>query len=83
MPIYEYVCHETGDVIELLRPIDQADAPVIDPGGQGRAFVRQISVFATSGGVSNNRAGSAKTAALPMGGCCPCGKGQGACAKGR
>ena len=69
MPIYEYVCESDGEVIELLRPMDQADAPVQDPAGKGRTFVRRHSVFGVSGAAAAGQGSS-----LPMGGCCPCGK---------
>lgn len=71
MPLYEYVSKEDGSVIELLRPIAQADAPVPDPDGRGRTFVRRHSTFATGA----TGAASGTTAA----GCCPCGKRQGSC----
>lgn len=45
MPLYEYRCEEDGDVITLLRAMAQADAPVEDPAGRGRAFTRVQSVF--------------------------------------
>lgn len=81
MPIYEYVCEETGDVIELLRPMVAADEPVVDPEGRGRRFVRRVSVFAAGGGGGNSDAGSASSASSGTGGCCPCGKGRGACSR--
>ena len=74
MPLYEYVCEKDGTVLELMRPMDQADAPVEDPEGKGRRFVRQFSTFAagwTCAGASRS---------VPAGGgCCPCGKNQGGC----
>ena len=78
MPIYEYVCEEDGDRIELLRPMSQADAPVEDPAGKRRVFKRVQSVFAAQGaavGVSTGGGGGH----VHSGGCCPCGKGRGAC----
>jgi putative FmdB family regulatory protein len=73
MPLYEYVCEADGTVLELMRPMSQADAPVEDPAGKGRAFVRKISTFAAKGGPA---AGSGH---VHTGGCCPCGKNQGGC----
>ncbi len=73
MPLYEYVCETTGDVIELLRPMAQADDPVTDPDGKGRAFVRRQSTFQAKGGAPSGRAD------VPLGGCCPCGKPGGGC----
>lgn len=73
MPLYEYVATD-GTVIELLRPASQADAPVDDPEGKGRTFVRRHSTFATGA------AGAASGASVPLGACCPCGKRAGSCA---
>ncbi len=72
MPIYEYVCEKTGDVIELIRPMAEADKPVPDPEGRGRVFKRTQSVVAAP----------ASTGGAPgpaPGGCCPCGKNRGGC----
>ncbi|MBX3384091.1 MAG: hypothetical protein KF864_11350 [Phycisphaeraceae bacterium] len=76
MPLYEYQSVEDGEVIELLRPISQADAPVEDPAGKGREFRRIHSTFSPGGGAGG--------ASLPLnqGGCCPCGKNQGGCGGG-
>ena len=70
MPIYEYVCEEDGTVIELIRPMREADKPVDDPEGRGREFKRKHSTFSA-------KSGSASTS-LPMGEC-PCGKPGGMC----
>ena len=75
MPQYEYVCEEDGEVLTLLRPMRDADAPVDDPEGKGRRFVRRLSSFATAGGAAPSGAGGS----LPVGGCCPCGKPHGSC----
>lgn len=82
MPIYEYESATPGKdgkttVIELLRPISQADAPVDDPHGLGRVFKRVLSTVSVAGGpaASSGRGTSA-------GGCCPCGKGAGSCSRG-
>lgn len=73
MPIYEYVCEKDGSVIELIRPMADADKPVEDPLGKGRDFKRRHSTFATGG------AAAAGGAASSGGGCCPCGKSHGGC----
>ena len=49
MPIYEYRCESDGEVIELLRPMADADKPVPDPKGKGRTVTRVHSTFAVSG----------------------------------
>ncbi len=72
MPLYEYVCEKDGAVIELMRPMAQADAPVEDPEGKGRVFKRRHSTFAPGGARSG---GSAATGSA----CCPCGKPHGSC----
>ena len=74
MPIYEYVCEQDGTVVELLRPMADADKPVTDPDGKGRTFVRKHSVFGMSGGQSLPIAGGG-------GGGCGCGKPHGSCGR--
>lgn len=76
MPIYEYIAKEDGAVIELIRPITQADAPVDDPEGKGRTFSRKLSTFATSGGAAPAKSTGRS---LPVGGGCACGKPHGSC----
>ncbi|MHC5024520.1 MAG: FmdB family zinc ribbon protein [Planctomycetota bacterium] len=71
MPLYEYECIEDGEVIELLRPVAEADRPVTDPAGRGRTFRRRFSAFAV---------GRAETGFDPtsfQG--CPCGDPDGPC----
>ena len=75
MPLYEYICEETGDVVELIRPMADADKPVDDPDGKGRRFVRRMSTFAAQS------PGSASGRSVSVGGCCPCGKSQGMCGR--
>lgn len=76
MPMYEYECDQDGEIITLLRPMRDADAPVDDPSGRGRTFRRRQSTFATSGGGE-----TAGGSSLPVGGCCPCGKSAGQCGR--
>ena len=75
MPIYEYISESDGAVIELIRPMAEADAPVEDPENKGRTFRRKLSSFSAKGGAVS----------VPIsngpGGCCPCGKNQGACGR--
>ena len=71
MPIYEYACEQDGTVLELIRPMAEADAPVKDPEGKERKFTRKHSTFSAGPGASRS---------LPTsGGCCPCGKLGGGC----
>ncbi len=71
MPIYEYV-HETPGqkpvVIELLRSAKDADKPVEDPEGKGRAFRRRLSVVSLGARSSHEHSSS-----------CGCGKPRGSC----
>lgn len=73
MPLYEYVCETDGEVLELIRPMSQADAPVEDPAGRGRAFVRRQSTFQA-------KSESPRSTSLPTGGCA-CGNPHGPCAR--
>lgn len=79
MPLYEYTCDADGTVLELIRPMSQADAPVKDPEGKGRLFKRRVSTFAAGGESS----GGSSLLYRNTGSCCPCGKSHGGCgAKG-
>jgi hypothetical protein len=77
MPLYEYISESDGVVIELIRPMSQADAPVEDPEGKGRRFVRKHSTFMAGGSGSLPLSGGNGG----MGGCCPCGKSAGSCTR--
>ena len=77
MPMYEYECRETGEVLELLRSMDDADKPVEDPAGEGRNFVRRHSIFGV-GGVGGNGAESLSPPPT-FGGGCGCGRPGGGC----
>jgi len=76
MPLYEYICKQDGAVLELLRPMAQADEPVTDPTGKNRVFKRKHSTFAAKGG---NDQPSRNLLSSNAGGCCPCGKNRGSC----
>ncbi|CAN5815011.1 hypothetical protein BH11PLA1_BH11PLA1_17160 [soil metagenome] len=78
MPIYEYIAID-GARLELLRPMADADKPVTDPDGLGRAFKRTHSTFASPGGEAGRGATSTHT---HTGGSCPCGKRPGSCGGG-
>jgi putative FmdB family regulatory protein len=77
VPIYEYTCEQDGTVIELLRPMREAHAPVEDPEGRGRTFKRKHSTFAAPPGPGASPSRGPVT--LPTGSCCPCGKPRGSC----
>ena len=76
MPLYEYQCAQTGDTIELIRPMADADAPVDDPERKGRVFVRKLSTFQA-------KSNTGKRAPLPSPGNgmpgCGCGNPNGPC----
>lgn len=72
MPQYEYECVQDGEVLTLLRPMRDADAPVEDPAGRGRTFKRRHSVFGVGGSTS---AGQSR----PEPGSCACGLKPGTC----
>jgi putative FmdB family regulatory protein len=75
MPLYEYVCEQDGSVLELLRPMAEADEPVQDPEGRGRMFRRRLSTFATGAGSgAAGTVGSGGSSVLSQNACCPCGK---------
>lgn len=70
MPQYEYLCEKDGEVLTLLRPMRDADAPVEDPKGLGRVFVRKHSTFGVVGGTPGAGSGSSHVHSGP--GCCSC-----------
>lgn len=76
MPMYEYRCVEDGDLIELLRPMADADKPVADPTGKGRRFERIYSTFAVSGSPVG------APAHKHTGAGCGCGNPHGPCGRG-
>lgn len=75
MPQYEYENDTDREVITLLRPMRDADAPVEDPSGKGRTFRRRHSVF----GVAGSSVGATHVHSGPS---CPCGKPGGGCGAG-
>ena len=78
MPIYEYEAVEDGEVIELMRPMKDADAPVEDPKGRGRTFRRKMSVFGVSGAASAASSGAEAAGHVHSSGC-GCGRPNGSC----
>jgi hypothetical protein len=75
MPLYEYQSIEDGQTITLLRSMREADAPVADPEGRGRTFVRRQSTFSVSGspvGATHVHRGPGCACGNPHG---PCGTG--------
>ena len=74
MPIYEYRCVEDGELIELIRPMADADKPVAGPAGKGRTFHRVHSTFAVAGSPATKPAHKHSS-----GGGCACGNPHGPC----
>ncbi|MFZ5921450.1 MAG: FmdB family zinc ribbon protein [Chloroflexota bacterium] len=51
MPIYEYICLNCKNEVELIRPMGQADAPLACEACGGERLKRKLAVFyAHSGG---------------------------------
>jgi hypothetical protein len=78
MPIYEYEAVEDGEVIELMRLMKDADAPVEDPKGRGRTFRRKMSVFGVSGAASAAATAASAGGHVHSSGC-GCGRPNGSC----
>ena len=83
MPLYEYRCKDDGTLLELMRPMSQADAPVQDPEGKGCTFTWVMSVF-QSGGQSGGKGDGGQSSSQSSGGHvhsggCGCGKPRGSC----
>jgi hypothetical protein len=86
MPLYEYTCLETGETIELIRPMADADKPLTEDeismalGAQTAPrkkyrFVRRLSTFQA-------KSDAGRRVPLPtpgMGGGCGCGNPNGPC----
>ncbi|MFV1859375.1 MAG: zinc ribbon domain-containing protein [Anaerolineales bacterium] len=45
MPLYEYICLECNDVFDTLRPMSQADSPIVCQACESEHTSRMISVF--------------------------------------
>ena len=78
MPLYEYEAQD-GTVVELMRPMSQADAPVQDPEGKGRVFTRVMSVFQSGGKGDSSGSGASSGGGHVHSGGCGCGKPRGSC----
>jgi len=70
MPIYEYICGNCETRFEMLRPMSQADNPVVCPRCASPNARRAISTFAA---VSKDGNGSSRMIASSSGsGCASC-----------
>lgn len=76
MPVYEYRAVEDGELIELIRPMRDADKPVDDPAGKGRTFERVHSTFTVNAAASQPNGGGPR---MRGGGGCGCGNPHGPC----
>ncbi|MFQ5943924.1 MAG: zinc ribbon domain-containing protein [Anaerolineales bacterium] len=45
MPVYEYLCLECNDVFDELRPMAEADSPIVCQACESEHTSRMISVF--------------------------------------
>lgn len=72
MPMYEYVCLDCEKTTETIRPMADADSPIVCSHCKSKKTQREHSVFTASA------AGSASPQ-LPMGGCGRCGDPRGSC----
>jgi putative FmdB family regulatory protein len=72
--MYEYRCRTCDSRFELRRPMAEADAPAVCPGGHDGA-VRLLSVFAAIGSAASTPAGAAGPGPGPCGGACACNPG--------
>jgi putative FmdB family regulatory protein len=81
MPIYDYTCESCETAFEhLARRIDEAAPPC--PKCGAKKTVKGLTVPAVGGGTAKARASGGKSLPMGGGGCCPCGKGAGACSRG-
>jgi len=72
MPLYEYRCADCHALFEKLRPMSQADAPIVCAKCGSCATVRAISLFSA---ISKGRDGGSKRVSGTGGGCGSCGGG--------
>ena len=75
MPIYEYVCDDCQKEVELIRPMSQADAPLICEACGGTHLKRKLALcFARSGGHAVEGTAPAPSCSGCVGGnCSSCG----------
>jgi putative FmdB family regulatory protein len=74
MPIYEYLCHDCGAHIELIRSMKDADAPVMCAQCESQNLTRMLSLFnASSGGRVVAGGSSGGCAGCAGGSCSSCG----------
>lgn len=73
MPIYEYICKDCGAHLDALRPMKDADKPLICKDCLGDHTVRQLSVFnAKSGGQAIAGTSSCNCGSCSGGSCGSC-----------
>jgi putative FmdB family regulatory protein len=73
MPIYEYVCLDCKDRFEVLRPMKDADAPIVCEACESEHTSRLLSVFFASSGGKVVAGGSSGCASCSSGACSTCG----------
>ncbi len=70
MPIYEYLCKDCGVRFEVLRPIKEADTPVLCNSCQSDNTQRALSVFYAQSGSQIIAGGNSGGCAGCAGGSC-------------
>ena len=74
MPIYEFVCEVCRNEFDLMRPMDQADAPAKCDSCGSRKTKRKISLFnARSGGKAVTGTSTPSCSTCAGGSCSTCG----------
>ncbi|MFA7407671.1 MAG: zinc ribbon domain-containing protein [Anaerolineaceae bacterium] len=72
MPIYEYTCQDCNARFEILRPMQEADAPLTCTQCQGHHLKRSLSLFNASS-AGRIIAGGGQCSTCSGGSCSSCG----------
>lgn len=73
MPIYEYLCHDCGARIELMRSMKDADAPTKCAKCESQNMTRLLSLFNASSGGRVVTGGGGSCSGCAGGSCSSCG----------
>jgi putative FmdB family regulatory protein len=74
MPIYEYICQDCEKVFEVIRPMNQADAPIPCALCGGQHTRRKLSLFFAESGGKAVAGASASCNTCAGGNCSHCGQ---------
>jgi putative FmdB family regulatory protein len=72
MPIYEYICLDCKQRFEVLRPMKDADEPILCAACQGEHTSRLLSVFFASSGGKVVAGGASGCASCSSSNCATC-----------